>query len=75
MKQFLIRLNNGIAWLQVRILNPLLLSILWVLIGIACVLPRLFGVELLAEPRRRAESHWRKHPRVDTSVRGLRRQG
>lgn len=69
------KINNGIAWVQVKILQPILLSLLWALIGISCILPRLFGVRLLIPFRRGGETHWLDHAPIDTSVRGLRRQG
>ena len=69
------KINRGIAWVQVKILSPVLLTILWILIGITCVIPRLLGVRFLVPFHRGGKSHWLEHAPVDTSLRGLRRQG
>ena len=69
------KINRGIAWVQVKILTPILVPILWIVIGISCVLPRVFGAQLLIPFRRGGETHWLEHDKVDTSMRGMKRQG
>lgn len=73
--RFLLAVNRGIGWVQVKVLTPLLLGILWILIGLSCVIPRLLGVRLLPAFRRGGETHWTEHAPIDMSVRGLKRQG
>jgi hypothetical protein len=73
--QFLLAVNRGIGWVQVKILTPILLTLLWILIGITCVIPRLLGVRLIQPFRRGGETHWTEHAPIDMSVRRLKRQG
>ncbi len=75
LKQHLIRINRGIGWLQVKILTPLLLGFLWILLLISSLIPRLLGTQFLIPFRRGGETHWSEHAPVDTSLRGLKRQG
>ncbi len=67
--------NRGVAWVLVRILSPILLTLLWITIGLSALLPRLFGVEFLLPFCPGEESHWAEHDPVDTSLRGLGCQG
>jgi hypothetical protein len=75
LKQRLAAINRGIGWVQVKVLTPVLLGLLWVVIAISCLLPRLLGTQFLQPFRRGGETHWTEHPPVDTSLRGLKRQG
>ena len=74
-RNFLSRVNRGIAWVQVKVLTPVLLGLLWALIGITCTIPRLIGVTLVVPYIRGAQTHWLEHEDRGTDERALRRQG
>lgn len=74
-KQKFLRFNQALARVLVAILTPILLSILWVAIGVSCIIPRLIGTEFLKPFTPEDDSHWDEHSPVDTSLRGMRRQG
>ena len=74
-KQSFLRFNRALGRVIVRILTPILLSILWVAIGISCLIPRLIGTEFLKPFTPEDDSHWDEHSPVDSSERGMRRQG
>lgn len=75
MKETLLKINRGIGWVQVKILSPVLLTVLWLLLGLSCALPRLLGTRFLRPFRRGGETHWLEHAPIDVSLRGLKRQG
>jgi hypothetical protein len=74
-KERFLRFNRAVARLLLLVLTPLLLTLLWIGVGLACLLPRLFAVDLLPRVRHSAETHWREISPPDTSERGLKRQG
>ena len=67
--------NSRVAWALLKIATPVLLSLLWVVVGLSCAIPRLLGTRFLIPFDRGGETHWLEHDPVDTSMRGLRRQG
>lgn len=74
-KDSFLRFNAKFARVLVAVLSPILLGLLWLTVGAACLLPRLFGTRFLILFRRGGTTHWLEHEPVDTSLRGLRRQG
>ena len=67
--------NRRVARVLVMILSPLLLTLIWITVGLSCVIPRLLGTPFLIPYRRGGDSPWLEHDPVDTSLRGLGRQG
>jgi hypothetical protein len=67
--------NQRVARVLLAILSPILLTLLWIVLGLSCVIPRLLGTQYLHPFRRGGETHWLEPDPPDMTPRGLRRQG
>ena len=66
MKERFLKFNRGVARVLLWVLTPLLLTVLWIGVVVACLLPRLFAAELLPPERARGGEPlaWTFHPRT-----------